>query len=139
MYRSALLILTFVLVTVVSVTAEGAVVTIRAKKVLVSKRSADGSEQKVPAVDFTVTSSERYQARALEPVLYVGKVSITQYRFGNTEYTLIFTCFEPDKLEDNVPMFVGYPSDLRDPLRPGLFREPSDKVLRFRLSMIEPL
>jgi len=139
MYRSALLILTVVLVSVVSVSAQGAVVSITAKKVLVSKRAANGSEQKVPAVEFTVTTDKRYQARALEPVLYVGKVSITQYRFGDTDYKLIFTCFEPDKLEDDVPMLVGYPSDLRDPFRPGLSRDPSDKALRFRLSMIEPL
>jgi hypothetical protein len=141
MYRSTLLILAFVIVTVVSVAAEGAVVTITAKKVLVGKRTPNGSEQRVPAVEFTVTSSEKFEPRALEPVLFVGKLDIFEYRSGNTGYTLIFTCYEPDKLEDNVPMFVEYVSDFRQPRKADFFRTQSalDKLPRFRLSMIEPL
>jgi hypothetical protein len=130
------LILAFVIVTVASVAAEGAE-TITAKKVLVRKRTADGSEKKVPAVEFTVTSSERFEPGALMPVLYVGKLSINQYRHGDTKYTLIFTCFEPEKLEDDVPMFVGYVSDLREPRKADFFRTQSDKLPRFHLSMIE--
>ncbi len=140
MYRSTLWILAFVIVTVVSVAAEGAE-TITAKKVLVRKRTADGSEQKVPAVEFTVTSSVKFGTQALEPVLFVGKLYIMEYRSGNTSHTLIFTCFEPDKLEDNVPMFVGLVGDFHEPRKAYSFMTQSalDKLPRFRLSMIEPL
>ena len=128
--RSTCWIWTWIFVVVTSSAVEAATGTYKAKRVLVKKRSADGSEQTVPAVEFAVTSSERFQARARDPVLSVGKLAITEYRWGsNDNHTLIFVCFEPDKLEDDVPAFVQYGEDF---LR-------RTELPRFRLSMIQPL
>lgn len=130
MYRSRVWIFALVIVSFVGIVAEGAVGNYTAKRVLIQKHGADGSEEKVPAVEFAVTSDRKFEVRALHYVLSVGKLRMTKYRWGNMENTmLIFTCFEPDKLEDDVPVFVQYAGD------------PTSRIElpRFRLSMIQPL
>ena len=130
MWRSTRWILAWMLVMVTSSAVEAATGTYKAKRVLVKKRSADGSEQTVPAVEFTVTSSERFVARARDPVLSVGKLAITDYKWAKGDgHTLIFVCFEPDKLEDDVRAFVQYGEDYLS----------RTELPRFRLSMIQPL
>ena len=66
------------------------------------------------AVEFQVTSEEAFPVRALDPVLYVGGIEVRDYRYGDMENTtLIFTCYEPDKLEESVAVYLQYDNDTR--------------------------
>ena len=66
------------------------------------------------AVEFEVTADEPFPARALDPVLHVGGMELRDYRYTDIENkTLIFTAAEPEKLEDDVAVFLQYENDTR--------------------------
>ena len=65
------------------------------------------------ALEFVVTADEPFPARALDPVLHVGEVEVRDYRYVDMENkTLIFTCPDPDKLEDGAPVYLQYENDV---------------------------
>jgi hypothetical protein len=65
-------------------------------------------------VDFEVSSDEPFPVRALDPVLHIGDVELRDYRYGNNENTiLIFTCGDPDQLQDDAPVYFQYENDER--------------------------
>ena len=93
---------------------------------------ADGAALARPAlaVEFVVTSADRFPARALDPVLHVGNLELLDYRYADiSNNTLIFTLFEPVSLPDNVPVYLQYGNDTRT----------RTDLPRFYRSMIKPL
>jgi hypothetical protein len=93
---------------------------------------ADGSALARPAlaVEFVVTSADRFPARALDPVLHVGNLELRDYRYADiSNNALIFTLFEPVSLPDNVPVYLQYGNDTRT----------RTDLPRFYRSMIKPL
>src|ERR1700684_2893665 len=66
----------------------------------------------VKVVEFVVTSSDVFPARALDPVLHVGNIEVREYRYVDIDNrALIFTLFEPEKLSDDVPVYLQYEND----------------------------
>jgi len=66
----------------------------------------------VTVLEFEVNSEDVFPARAVDPVLYIGDIEVREYRYTDTENkTLIFTCFEADKLKDNAPVYLQYEND----------------------------
>lgn len=77
----------------------------------------------VSVVEFSVSADEPFPVRALDPVLYIGEVEVTDYRYADIENkTLIFTCYEPEKLGDDVPAWLQYGNDTRTHTDLGRFR-----------------
>jgi len=69
---------------------------------------------KVPAVEFVVTSEDRFPARALDPVLHVGNLEVRQYRYADiANKTLVFTLYDLGKLQDGVAVYLQYGGDAR--------------------------
>lgn len=61
---------------------------------------------------FELTAAERWPIRGLDPVLHVGAVTLDSYRYGNSENTvLIFTCYQPDALQEGATVFLQYGGD----------------------------
>ncbi|MBI3683784.1 MAG: hypothetical protein HY235_25705 [Acidobacteria bacterium] len=72
----------------------------------------EGRAAEAHGIEFHVTADEPFPVRALDPVLHVGGYEVRAYRYGNMQNTLlIFTCTEPDKLEDNAPVWLQYEND----------------------------
>jgi hypothetical protein len=83
-------------------------------KMTTAASPAAAEAAKVPAVEFVVTSQDRFPARALDPVLHVGNLEVRQYRYADiSNKTLVFTLFELDKLNDDVPVYLQYGGDKR--------------------------
>ncbi len=77
------------------------------------KRERGAAAEGMP-IEFVVTADEPFPVRALDPVLHVGGYQLRDYRYGNTENTmLIFTCGEPQALSDNAPVYLQYENDDR--------------------------
>jgi len=84
------------------------------RQVLASDPASGPSAPRVPALEFVVTSQDVFPARALDPILYVGKVELRQYRYADiSNRTLVFTLFDWRKLEDDVPVYLQYGNDKR--------------------------
>jgi len=99
------------------------------KQVLASNPAAGPGAGEVPAVEFVVTSQDRFPVRALDPVLHVGQVEVRQYRYADiANKTLVFTLFDVQKLEDDVPVYLQYGNDKRT----------RTELPRFHLSMMKP-
>jgi hypothetical protein len=108
----ALVLFVFATVTITLAGFRGA--SYSARQVMVSDPSASPDAAKVSAVEFVVTSQDRFPARALDPVLHVGKVEVRQYRYADiSNKTLIFTLFESKELEDDAPVYLQYGNDKR--------------------------
>jgi hypothetical protein len=108
----ALALLVFSTVTITRAGFRGASYSV--KQVMVSDSTAAPGAAKVPAVEFVVTSQDRFPARALDPVLHVGKVEVRQYRYVDiSNKTLIFTLFDLQNLEDDAPVYLQYGNDKR--------------------------
>ncbi|MBI4910546.1 MAG: hypothetical protein HY820_43435 [Acidobacteria bacterium] len=91
----------------------GAPAAIRGARYRVRRRSATkGRDAIVSFLEFHVTADEAFPVRALDPVLHIGQYQAREYRYGNMENTLlIFTCGEPDKLDDNALVYFQYEND----------------------------
>jgi hypothetical protein len=63
-------------------------------------------------VEFVVSSDEVFPARALDPVLHIGDVTVRDYRYADIENkTLIFTSADPEVLQDGAPVYLEYEGD----------------------------
>jgi hypothetical protein len=61
------------------------------------------------AVEFEVTGNGPFPARALDPVLHVGKVEVRDYRYqGDRSRTLVFTAPDASRLEDGAAVTLSY-------------------------------
>jgi hypothetical protein len=68
-----------------------------------------GRKRQVKEVlEFRVTSSEPIEARALDPVLYVGKTKVTDYRYEDDGRTVVFSMTDTKKAQDGAPTFVQF-------------------------------
>jgi hypothetical protein len=59
-------------------------------------------------LEFRVTSSETIAARALDPVLYVGKTKITDYRYEDDGRTLVFSLTDANKAQEGAPIYLQF-------------------------------
>ena len=62
-------------------------------------------------LDFRVTSSQAIPARALDPVLVVGDVSVREYRYEDHDRTLVFTLYDPEKAKDGAAIYLQFGTD----------------------------
>lgn len=68
-----------------------------------------GRKRQVKEVlEFRVTSSEPIEARALDPVLYVGKTKVTDYRYEDDGRTVVFSLTDTKKAQDGAPTYVQF-------------------------------
>ena len=62
---------------------------------------------------FDLTAEERWPIRGLDPVLYVGGVTVESYQFANAENTVLrFTCYDPSGIQNGGGMFLQYGDDV---------------------------
>lgn len=93
---------------------KGAAYKVRKTRRASSKDRSKQALESVLAVEFEVSADEPFPARALDPVLHVGGMELRDYRYTDIENkTLIFTAAEPEKLEDDVTVFLQYENDTR--------------------------
>ncbi|HSE57158.1 MAG TPA: hypothetical protein VLA99_00480 [Nitrospiraceae bacterium] len=68
-----------------------------------------GRKRQVKEVlEFRVTSSQPIEARALDPVLYVGKTKVTDYRYEDDGRTVVFSLTDTKKAQDGAPTYVQF-------------------------------
>ena len=76
------------------------------------RRAAAGASGNRGPLDFELASDERWPIRGLDPVLHIGDLAVEGYRYGNAENTvLIFTCYEPDRVQEGASVHVQYGQD----------------------------
>ena len=68
-----------------------------------------GRKRQVKEVlEFRVTSSEPIEARALDPVLYVGKTKVTEYRYEDDGRTVVFLLTDTKKAQDGASTYIQF-------------------------------
>jgi hypothetical protein len=93
----------------------------------------DGDRKKkaTEILEFRVSSSDVIPARALDPVLYVGKTRVTEYHFEDDGRTLVFSLFDQGKAKDGALSYLQFGDErsTRTPL-PKLVRKHMKEVRR---------
>jgi hypothetical protein len=62
-------------------------------------------------LEFRVISSQAIPARALDPVLVVGDISVREYRYENRDRSLVFTLYDPEKAKDGAEVYLQFGTD----------------------------
>ncbi|MCI0426948.1 MAG: hypothetical protein L0Z46_02900 [Nitrospiraceae bacterium] len=92
---------------------KGAKLAVQRVKLSKPMQFIDGKVSKTTSevLEFRVTASEPIMARALDPVLHVGKTRVTEYRYENDGRTLVFVLPEPAKALEGAETYVQFAGD----------------------------
>lgn len=91
------------------------------KKQKVALKVQRSAEERVQAYEFVIESDKPFEARALDPVIWVGDVAIESYRYRSSN-VLVFATGEPGKLPQGAVMYFQYGNDTNSRVDLGLYR-----------------